>query len=762
MVRQLTDILDPITGITGIYSEQIELRESFLDTAARFVGTPGTVVLMSGGDLDCARYHILAAKPWLSFTGRRHQISISSEIGTTTVQADPFDVLRSILSNFRIDTPEVPAPVVAGLFGYLAYDLKDCLEVLPRTSVDTLGLPHVCLYAPSIILIHDKVDDTTRLFIPERPPSVRSRQFGESKQAGRSTRDEDLEEFHGILDAPPNPPGEFRGSGDGFKSNLSRSNYLKSVERILEYIADGDVYQVNMSQRFDMDFTGDSFSLFRALYTMNPAPFFSYIQAGDHQIVSTSPERFICRSGNRVETRPIKGTRPRGKTPDEDRKLRRELKESKKDDAELSMIVDLLRNDIGKVCEGGSVQVAEHKRLEAYQNVYHLVSIVEGTLQKGKDTVALIKATFPGGSITGCPKIRTMEIIDELEPNRRHIYTGSIGYLSFHDTTDLSIAIRTATITNGKIVFSVGGGIVFDSDPLDEFEETLHKGQTLMSVFGGKAQPSAAKNAVWLNGILEPIDEARIPITDQGVQYGFGFFETLRVEQGEPRYLADHLERFNNTWQHLFEDTPPDITWHEVINQVLTHNSLKEDIAAVKIIATRGDRDAPPYRPSLMVTSRPYVHRLTGKKAPGMHLGLYPEPRRTPLANHKTLNYLYYLLAGKWANSRGMDEAIILNPDGTVSETNTANILLIRDQTVIRPKSPHVLPGIMEKIVSDLLCEWGYATENSAVRSEDLFRMDQVVITNSLIGAIPVSAIDGKEISSPGNLWQRINDRVLG
>ena len=195
------------------------------------------------------------------------------------------------------------------------------------------------------------------------------------------------------------------------------------------------------------------------------------------------------------------------------------------------MIVDLLRNDIGKVCRVGSVRVMEHKRLEAYQNVYHLVSIVEGRLDQDCDSVDLLKATFPGGSITGCPKIRTMEIIDELEPCPRHIYTGSIGYISFHDTMDLSIAIRTATIYNGKIMFSVGGGIVFDSDPLDEYEETIHKGRTLMEVFKGKEKKAAKKDYVWINGALELLDQASIPVTDQGFQYGYEFFETIRVKR---------------------------------------------------------------------------------------------------------------------------------------------------------------------------------------------------------------------------------------
>jgi para-aminobenzoate synthetase component 1 len=272
-------------------------------------------------------------------------------------------------------------------------------------------------------------------------------------------------------------------TADGFNelaSNFSQTGYEEAIQQILEYISAGDVYQVNLSQRFQVPFSGDTFALFSHLYQENPAPFFAYVQAGDHQIVSTSPERFLLRSGSRIEARPIKGTMPRGKTASEDQDMRQALISSTKDDAELSMIVDLLRNDIGKVCAPFSVHVAEHKRMEAYQNVFHQVSIVEGKLDSDKDTVDLITATFPGGSITGCPKIRAMEIIDELESHRRHVYCGSIGYLSFHDTMDLSIAIRTATVVNNTLSFSVGGGIVFDSIPTSEYEETLHKGKTLI------------------------------------------------------------------------------------------------------------------------------------------------------------------------------------------------------------------------------------------------------------------------------------------
>jgi len=749
------DEIKKITGeIDGIHTENIELGESFLDFASRFASMPGTVILMSGGDNDCSRYHILGAKPWLTFTGRINDMEIKAEDHSFNFKADPFDTLRNILNAYRpyvrhLHGHNIQSPFAAGILGYLSYDLKDSLEELPRTSIDDLYLPQICFFAPSIIVIHDRKKEITDLFIPRRIVS------------GESVLSKDLEFFKNIRASKQPLMENFSGDIDGFRSNFTKSKYINAIKQIKEYIASGHVYQVNLSQRFEMSFKGSVFALFKTLYKLNPAAFFSYINAGDHFIVSTSPERFLFWSGDRLETRPIKGTIPRGEDLDEDKKRGLELKNSKKNDAELSMIVDLLRNDLGKICKAGSVRVSEHKRLEAYKNVFHLVSIVEGILGRDRDAVDIIKATFPGGSITGCPKIRSMEIIDELEPHRRHIYTGSIGYISFHDTMDLSIAIRTATIFNKKIIFSVGGGIVFDSDPSDEYDETMHKGRTLMEVFKGKETGLSSKNYVWINGNIESIDLAKINVTDQGFLFGYGFFETIRVDKGKPQYLKEHISRFNQTWKYLFFERVPDLTWQDIIYQVIFSNGLLEETAAVKIVASKGNSESASLNFTLLVMTRPYTHRLAEKREQGLNLVVYPKPRQTPLADYKTLNYLYYLLAGEWAKKKGADEALILNPDDTISETNTANILLIKDKTFIRPVSPHVLSGVMEKVVCELLLSWGYMSESKKLCLEDLFLADQVIITNSLIGAIPVLSIDGKKLKKPTDLWMKINNAVL-
>ncbi|MEX1314206.1 MAG: anthranilate synthase component I family protein, partial [Desulfotignum sp.] len=440
-VRQLPELV-------GVRQESIDLPDAFEQFAARFSRQPGTVVLLSGTDLDCSRYHLLGIDPWLQIRMSGRQLDITCRGSRYTIDDDPFVCLKSLLDHFHLplNTSKF-SPFSAGFMGYLAYDLKDVIEELPRTCVDT-GLPDMYLVAPSVILVQDRLSGETSLFVPElknagdvlstRMPLGRLKRFllEQTRDMGGS--------------------GEFSMDAGGWVSGFEKKQYLDAVAKIIQYLTAGDIYQANLAQRFETGFAGNPYALFLSLFQQNPAPFFAFVQAGDHQIVSTSPERFLLQQGHRVETRPIKGTIARGATPEQDRENRKTLALSIKDDAELTMIVDLMRNDLSRVTKHDSVRVTEHKRLEPYDNVFHLVSVVQGELLPDKTGVDLLKASFPGGSITGCPKIRAMEIIDELEPVKRHVYTGSIGYVSFHDTMDWSIAIRTATIHDHRIFFSVG------------------------------------------------------------------------------------------------------------------------------------------------------------------------------------------------------------------------------------------------------------------------------------------------------------------
>jgi para-aminobenzoate synthetase component 1 len=259
----------------------------------------------------------------------------------------------------------------------------------------------------------------------------------------------------------------------------SKANYLLAVQQIKDHIESGDVYQVNLTRRFTAPFKLPPFETYLRLRHMNPAPFAAYLDYGSGFILSSSPERFVQIRNGRIQTRPIKGTRPRGKTHEEDLSNRLELINSEKDRSELLMIVDLERNDLGRICKPGSIHVKELFELEEYATVYHMVATVEGVLETDVDAVDCLKAVFPGGSITGAPKIRAMEIIDELEPDRRGIYTGAIGYIGFDGQADFNIAIRTIIIQQGQAFFSAGGGIVWDSDPKMEYDETLHKASAL-------------------------------------------------------------------------------------------------------------------------------------------------------------------------------------------------------------------------------------------------------------------------------------------
>ncbi|MBA7687896.1 Aminodeoxychorismate synthase component 1 [subsurface metagenome] len=263
-----------------------------------------------------------------------------------------------------------------------------------------------------------------------------------------------------------------------------------------EYICAGDIFQANISQRFETDLPIPPYELYRRLRQINPAPFANYFNFEGISVVGASPERFLKVHKDWVETRPIKGTRPRGKTPAQDRALARRLLSSLKDRAENVMIVDLERNDIGRVCRYGTVKVTELAILETYPTVFHLTSTVVGRLSEGKGRIDLLKATFPGGSITGAPKVRAMEIIDELEPTRRSVYTGSLGYLSFGGDMDLNIVIRTILVKEGRVYFQVGGGIVYDSEPEEEYMETLDKARALIQALAQKLNQIIHKRIV--------------------------------------------------------------------------------------------------------------------------------------------------------------------------------------------------------------------------------------------------------------------------
>jgi para-aminobenzoate synthetase component 1 len=423
------------------------------------------------------RYSFLGSAPAGLFRSRDGQNSMEWQGRRASWPGDPFAAVRQLWERRPMVAPAGAPPFVGGAVGVFGYDLRYHVERLPRLGRDDLALPDCALAFYDTVLAYEHASGRLLLCAADPGDEVACRYRTLGAGCGVS----------GIDRTPPSTPDTPHPT-PRLQSTFSRPDYLRAVGRVLEYIAAGDIYQVNLSQRFSVPYAGDPMALYERLRRQSPAPFAAYLDLGDAVILSASPERFLRVAGREVETRPIKGTRPRGGTAEEDERLAAELLSSAKDRAELVMIVDLERNDLGKVCDYGTVRVSELARLEAHPTVFHLVATVTGRLRPGVTAVDALRACFPGGSITGAPKIRAMQIIEELEPTHRGFYTGSIGYLGWDGRADLNIAIRTILLKDGMAHFQVGGGIVADSDPDSEYEETLHKGRALMRALGAERE----------------------------------------------------------------------------------------------------------------------------------------------------------------------------------------------------------------------------------------------------------------------------------
>ena len=459
------------------------------EACARFLDLPFPLLLESVLRSEgIGRFSYLAADPWLVLRSKGAALEWLSREGVERSAGDPFAALQTALARHALDAVPGLPPFQGGAAGYLAYDLCHHLERLPSPHFDDLDLPDLCLGLYDWTIAWDHVEGRTWLFSTGLPKGG-GRRSERAEARARMVR-ERLAGAPTPPQAPRRPSASFVATGPqthalggmpGVSSTFSRAGYLRAVERTREYIWAGDIFQANLSQRLEAAVEDHPFTLYTRLRRRNPAPFAAYFDFGPAAVVSASPERFLCLSGERVETRPIKGTSPRGWTPRHDSALGEALFESEKDRAENVMIVDLLRNDLSKVCRDHTVEVPELCRIERYATVHHLVSTVVGRLRRGQGPVDLLRATWPGGSITGAPKVRAMEIIAELEPTRRSVYTGSVGYFSFGGAVDTNIAIRTFIVKGGRGYFQVGGGIVADSDPEREYDETLDKARGMVA-----------------------------------------------------------------------------------------------------------------------------------------------------------------------------------------------------------------------------------------------------------------------------------------
>lgn len=390
-------------------------------------------------------------------------------------EINPLEKLRVELKKYKIKN-DTGLPFIGGVVGYLSYDLGNYIEKLPRTVVDDIKAPDLYFGLYDWVIVIDHLMNKTFIATPDI--NVRDENYivNYLSKLISNAQDNGVDKLCYEQKTFPRVKLE---------SNFKKKDYIDAIEKMRNYIRSGDIYQANMTQRFHGKVSMSSFELYRDLRRISPAPFGAFLNFEDIHILSNSPERFIKVNDKFIQTRPIKGTRPRGKSKEEDLLLRNELLNSEKDKAELLMIVDLERNDIGRISKIGTVKVPELFKLEEYSNVHHLVSTVVGEIKEDKDIVDVISSTFPGGSITGAPKIRAMEIIDELEPTARNVYTGSIGYIGFDSNADFNISIRTIIKKDEDIFFQVGGGITWDSNPEEEYEETLHKAKSIMNAIRG-------------------------------------------------------------------------------------------------------------------------------------------------------------------------------------------------------------------------------------------------------------------------------------
>ncbi len=447
------------------------------DSAALFeaIADLPWAVFLDGGQHHPAqsRYDILAAQPYIRLVTRGNLTEIDAD-GIELTREDPFSVVRRFLD--ADPGCASPLPFCGGAIGYFSYDLARRVERLPVVTQDAERIPEMAIGIYDWAVVVDHVERRAWLVGQGRDPETDIRWdalvalFTEPK--------------------PERKRAPFRITSP-VTSNMTRETYSSAFGRIKRYIADGDCYQVNLAQRFSAQAAGDPWLAYQALRVINPAPFSAYLSTPYTHVLSSSPERFLNVHEGRVEAKPIKGTRPRAGHPRLDAQLVQALRASEKDRAENVMIVDLLRNDLSKNCKLGSVSVPKLFDVESYATVHHLVSTVTGELNAGRDAIDLLRGAFPGGSITGAPKLRAMQIIEELEPHRRGVYCGAIGYLSFDGNMDLNIAIRTMVLSRGEIRFWAGGGIVADSGVEDEYQETFDKAAAMLKLLQQSATSQA-------------------------------------------------------------------------------------------------------------------------------------------------------------------------------------------------------------------------------------------------------------------------------
>ncbi len=434
------------------------------------------------GGATIGRYSFIGLKPdliWRCF-GTRAEINRTARHDPgafTPLDGAPLETLRSLIDESRIDLPPGLPPMASCLLGYMGYDTVRLMERIPDENPDVLGLPDGLFFRPSVIAVFDRVEDLITVFSPVWPDPEIGAKAAYAQACERLS--DVVVDFERSLPYRREPV-EAATTVPEPRSNMTPEAFRAMVERGKEYIFAGDVFQVVLSQRFTLPFALPPFSLYRALRRLNPSPFLFFLDLGAFSIVGSSPEILVRLREGEVTIRPLAGTRPRGRNAEEDRQLSEELLADPKERAEHLMLLDLGRNDVGRVAKVGSVKVTEQFTVESYSHVMHIVSNVIGDLAESEDAMSALVAGFPAGTVSGAPKVRAMEIIDELEPERRSIYAGTVGYFGAGGAMDTCIALRTALVKDGKVQIQAGGGIVADSDPEAEFQESCNKARAVI------------------------------------------------------------------------------------------------------------------------------------------------------------------------------------------------------------------------------------------------------------------------------------------
>jgi anthranilate synthase component 1 len=444
-------------------------------------GRPMSFLLESveGGAVR-GRYSIIGLEPdliWRTVEGRAEINQTPRRDGTfTPCNEPPLKALRALVAESQIALPDTLPPMAAGVFGYLGYDMVRLIEELPAPNPDPIGIPDAVLMRPTVVVVFDAVRDMITVVTPVRPEK------GVPAKTALARAAERLAAIVDALDRPLDHAAANGGSGPLTvlpSSNTTPAEYERMVRSAKEYIAAGDIFQVVLAQRFEAPFELPPFALYRALRRTNPSPYLYFLDLGDFAIAGSSPEILVKASGGTVTIRPIAGTRPRGATPHEDMALEAELLADPKERAEHLMLLDLGRNDVGRVAEIGTVKVTDQFFIERYSHVMHIVSNVEGKLSSKHDAIDAMAAGFPAGTVSGAPKVRAMEIIDELEKEKRGLYAGAVGYFSAAGDMDTAIVLRTALVKAGTMYVQAGAGIVADSDPKAEQQECVNKAKAL-------------------------------------------------------------------------------------------------------------------------------------------------------------------------------------------------------------------------------------------------------------------------------------------